>query len=85
MAGGSEWGVGAARQPAHAASWRVPEPRAPSLGDGDQAGCGAPKAHSFPLLPDYGETWEQRLQLGVGISCVIVLAVCVSCYISIIK
>ncbi|XP_070317171.1 interleukin-4 receptor subunit alpha isoform X1 [Odocoileus virginianus] len=31
------------------------------------------------------ETLEQRLQLGVGISCVIILAVCVSCYISVIK
>ncbi|XP_042095916.1 interleukin-4 receptor subunit alpha isoform X5 [Ovis aries] len=40
---------------------------------------------SIKWLNYYGETWEQRLQLGVGISCVIVLAVCVSCYISIIK
>ncbi|XP_061257462.1 interleukin-4 receptor subunit alpha [Bos javanicus] len=40
---------------------------------------------STKWLNYYEDTWEQRLQLGVGISCVIVLAVCVSCYISIIK
>ncbi|XP_032183205.1 interleukin-4 receptor subunit alpha isoform X1 [Mustela erminea] len=31
------------------------------------------------------EPWEQHLPLGVSISCLVILAVCLSCYISIIK
>lgn len=38
---------------------------------------------SLPLS-DY-KPWEQRLSLGISIACVIILAVCPVCYISIIK
>lgn len=60
-------------------------PRSPALGNGDQAGRSATQAHGFPPLPDYEATLEQRLPLGVSISCVVILAVCLSCYVSIIK
>lgn len=42
------------------------------------------RADGFPPVPDY-EPWEQHLPLGVSISCLVILAVCLSCYISIIK
>ncbi|XP_059934129.1 interleukin-4 receptor subunit alpha isoform X2 [Mesoplodon densirostris] len=40
---------------------------------------------SVKWLNYYEATLEQRLPLGVSISCVVILAVCLSCYVSIIK
>ncbi|XP_067562417.1 interleukin-4 receptor subunit alpha isoform X1 [Pseudorca crassidens] len=40
---------------------------------------------SAKWLNYYEATLEQRLPLGVSISCVVILAVCLSCYVSIIK
>ncbi|XP_041605571.1 interleukin-4 receptor subunit alpha isoform X1 [Vulpes lagopus] len=34
---------------------------------------------------NYYEPWEQHLPLGVSISCLVILAICLSCYFSIIK
>uniref|UniRef100_A0A8C9JL51 Interleukin-4 receptor subunit alpha n=1 Tax=Panthera tigris altaica TaxID=74533 RepID=A0A8C9JL51_PANTA len=34
---------------------------------------------------NYYEPWEQHLPLGVSISCLVILAVCLSCYLSVIK
>ncbi|CAK6444912.1 unnamed protein product [Pipistrellus nathusii] len=36
-------------------------------------------------LHNYQRPWEQRLPLAVGISCVIIMAICLSCYFSILK
>ncbi|CAK6445028.1 unnamed protein product [Pipistrellus nathusii] len=36
-------------------------------------------------IHDYEGPWEQRLPLAVGISCVVIMAVCLSCYFSILK
>ncbi|XP_045631192.1 interleukin-4 receptor subunit alpha isoform X2 [Ursus americanus] len=34
---------------------------------------------------NYYEPWEQHLPLGISISCLVILAICLSCYVSIIK
>ncbi|XP_035877247.1 interleukin-4 receptor subunit alpha-like isoform X2 [Phyllostomus discolor] len=36
-------------------------------------------------LNHYSGSWEQHLQLGVAVACMVILVVCVSCYCSIIK
>ncbi|XP_046943565.1 interleukin-4 receptor subunit alpha isoform X2 [Lynx rufus] len=43
-----------------------------------------PESLTLPILTDY-EPWEQHLPLGVSISCLVILAVCLSCYLSVIK
>lgn len=44
------------------------------------------RAHSFPHLPtDYEQTLEQRLKLGVIISCFVIALICLSCYCSVSK
>lgn len=59
-------------------------PRSPAPGSRGQVVPGALQAHGFPPIPDY-EPWEQHLPLGVSISCLVILAICLSCYFSIIK
>lgn len=72
-----------------ASSCRVsddPFPRLQSLALGsiEQVVPGTMQAHGFPPIPDY-EPWEQHLPLGISISCLVILAICLSCYVSIIK
>ncbi|XP_012500459.1 PREDICTED: interleukin-4 receptor subunit alpha isoform X1 [Propithecus coquereli] len=40
---------------------------------------------SAPWLNAYQEPFQQRLPLGVSVSCVVILVICLSCYFSIIK
>lgn len=39
---------------------------------------------SFPLA-DYKLPLEHHLELGIGISCMVIVAICLSCYFSITK
>lgn len=69
----------------HGLGRHSPEASVPSSGNWSP-GCTQRSAGSrLPPLADYEQPLEQRLPLGVSISCVVILAICLSCYFSIIK